>query len=221
MSQSTSLDCSTSSASSTCTPSSTCTSNTSICPSTQTSCSSTQTSCSSTETSCSSTQTCSTSSDSSSSDCSCSTDSSSTCTESEYSNVSSTNGCSYTENCTVLGKKKYIVTFEKKCDHPLEHEIVGKNVIYVNNHQTPVLKMTRGYTYYFYVKQHCDENTFVLTQNPAGYVNGIAPKPLAGSFDPVSHGCVKYHVNQCTPKYFYYQSSTTGFIGGLIVVQDE
>lgn len=249
---SSSLSCtpSTCTNSSTCTPSSTCT-NSSTCTTSSTcapSCTSTCTTSSSCTPSCSSTCTksstckpssctkssnCTSSSECSSEESTCETESSCTATcgsdtttcdttcESEYS----TSGCSYTEEETCLGKKKYVVTYGKKCGHHMEDDIVGKNVIYINDHQTPVLKLTRGYTYYFYVKQkECNgkyDNTFVLTHNPAGKVDGIVPVPLAGSFDPVSHGCVKFHVSQCTPKYFYYQSSTNGFIGGLVVVQDD
>ena len=145
----------------------------------------------------------------------------STCTDNcscDCSLDSETSG-RYEESEIELGKKKYTVTFDKKCGHAMEDDIVDK-VIYINGHQTPILKLTRGYTYYFNVKQKDNKHTFVLTRNPAGKI-GCDVKPLRGSFDPVARGCVKYHVTACTPKYFYYQSSNDAFMGGLVIVEDN
>lgn len=211
-----------SSNSSSCTFRSSCPSHSNFTPDTSTYIS-TDISCSTVDSSsdsCESSSSCSSSScSSSSSSCSSSVE----CSSSDCSFVSSTSGSIYSEEDIVLGKKKYNVTFGKKCGHVMEDQIKGK-VIYINEHQSPILKLTRGYTYYFNVKQkECDgkyENTFVLTQNPVGKYECVAPIPLCGSFDPVSHGCVKFHVNECTPKYFYYQSSTSALAGGLVLVQD-
>ncbi len=197
--------CSTKTCSSTCTP--TC--STSTCsPST----------CS---TSTCSTSTCSTSTCSTSSTSTCSTSSSS------CSSYSSTDGssCSSSSSEEILGKKKFNVEFKSKCGHEHESEIVGEKAIYVNGKLAPILKLRRGYVYYFNVKQKgCNdnyENSFVLTKNPIGKYHDITPEPLCDSFDPVTHGCVKYHVTCKTPKYFYYQSASAAFMGGLILVEDN
>ncbi len=178
---------------------------------------------SSSECSSSSSSECSSSSSSECSSSSSSECSSSSSSSSECSFVSSTEGSAYSSEDIVLGKKKYNVTFGKKCGHVMADQIEGK-VIYINEHQAPILKLIRGYTYYFNVKQkECDgkyENTFVLTQNPVGKYGCVAPVPLCGSFDPVSHGCVKFHVSECTPKYFYYQMANASFAGGLVVVSE-
>lgn len=141
---------------------------------------------------------------------------SSTCTNTYYTD--STNectalGCSYSESSKscppILGKKKYIVSFKK--------------TIYIDGKKTPILKVRRGYVYYFNVTQEkCHgyyENLFLLTKNSPCHC-GKAPIPLKNSFDPVGNGCVKYHVTKHTPKYFYYQSATNPFIGGLVLVID-
>ncbi|HSW76916.1 MAG TPA: hypothetical protein VLG50_07710 [Candidatus Saccharimonadales bacterium] len=87
----------------------------------------------------------------------------------------------------------------------------------------PILKLKRGYEYYFNVKQcACDgvyENTFLLTESPIGRYGCLSPCPLKHSFDPITHGCVKFKVTSKTPKYFYYQSSTNSFMGNLVIVE--
>jgi hypothetical protein len=138
--------------------------------------------------------------------------------------MESTDGSSCSSSSEeVLGKKKFNITFGSKCGHDHEHEIVGNHAIYVNGKLAPILKLRRGYVYYFNIKQKChdDEYAFVLTKNPVGKYHGITPEPLCGSFDPVTHGCVKYHVTCKTPKYFYYQSANAAFMGGLVLVEDE
>jgi len=88
---------------------------------------------------------------------------------------------------------------------------------------SPIIKLQRGYEYFFSVKQdgcHDHNNFFVLTENPVGKYNGKPPKPLKNSFDPVSKGCVRYYVSCDTPKYFYYQNSSGSFQGGLILISD-
>jgi hypothetical protein len=88
----------------------------------------------------------------------------------------------------------------------------------------PILKLQRGYEYYFNVKQNqCkddDKNLFVLTENPVGEINGCPPKKLKGSFDATGCGCVKFFVDCCTPKYFYYQNANGSFQGNLVIVSD-
>jgi hypothetical protein len=124
----------------------------------------------------------------------------------------------------ILGKKKFNVTFGKKCGHRHEHEIEGSHAININGSVGPILKLQRGYQYYFNVKQDkCDghENLFVLTENPVGKINGHPPKPLKNSFDAVSKGCVSFYVDNCTPKYFYYQNSNAAFQGGLVWITDS
>ena len=93
--------------------------------------------------------------------------------------------------------------------------------IYVNGKVAPILKLKRGYEYYFQVKQCGCENTFLLTNSPIGKYNCLFPTPVCGGFDPVTHGCVKFKVTHKTPKYFYYQSSTNSFMGNLVIVEDE
>jgi len=101
--------------------------------------------------------------------------------------------------------------------------ITGNRAIHVNGKVAPILKLRRGYVYYFNVKQKCHdgENSFVLTQNPIGKVGNIEPVPLCNSFDPVTNGCVKYHVTCKTPKYFYYQNANASFMGGLCLVEND
>lgn len=141
---------------------------------------------------------------SSSSDNSCSEsgNSYSCSSENEYSS-----GCTYEESCnTILGRKKYNVVFN------------GHNIC-INGKNKPILKLKRGYVYYFNVEQQkCHkyyENLFVLTKD----ICAIPPKPLHHSFDPIGCGCVKYHVTEHTPKYFYYQNVTNPCINGLILVE--
>ena len=196
--------CSTKSSSSTCstkTCTPTCSSNTCIQTCSSNTCTPT----------CSSSTHCSTT-------CSSTSSSSSSC-----SSYSSTDGssCSSSSNDVILGKKKFNVEFKSKCGHDHESEIVGDKAIYVNGKLAPILKLRRGYVYYFNVKQKGCENSFVLTKNPVGRYHDISPEPLCDSFDPVTHGCVKYHVTCKTPKYFYYQSASAAFMGGLVLVEDN
>jgi hypothetical protein len=201
--------CTTTCKSSTCQSSTSCATNT-TCQS-STTCDSTTTCQSSTA--CDSSTTCQ-----SSTTC----DSSSSC----ESSISSTEGstCSESEE-EILGKKKFDITFEHKCGHLYADHINGNKAIYVNGKVAPILKLRRGYVYYFNVKQKCCDgnydNSFVLTQNPIGKIGCVEPKPLCNSFDPVTHGCVKYHVTCKTPKYFYYQSANAAHMGGLILVESD
>jgi hypothetical protein len=99
-------------------------------------------------------------------------------------------------------------------------DIIGDKAIWINGKQSPVLKLKRGYVYYFNVQQECYkkcyENLFFLTKNPCG---GPGACKLPGSFDAIGSGCIRFHVTDCTPKYFYYQSTTGRFLGGLIIVE--
>lgn len=124
--------------------------------------------------------------------------SSSSCSSS-YS--SSSSGCSSSSSTPC---KKYKVTF---CDN-----------IHINGKKQPVLKLRRGYDYYFYVKPD-GYNMFVLTTSPVGLYDGMTPSPLPNSFYPIADGVVKFKVTENTPKYFYYQSTTEMLAGGLIVVK--
>lgn len=203
------------------------------CPtqtSSQTTCP-TQTSCSSqtTQTSCpTSSQTCTTSQTSCSSQSSSQTSSQSTC-PTQTSCTSSSDSITDTEGSVcessssseeILGNRKFNITFGSKCGHLYEKDICGDKAIYVNCKQGPILKLKRGFVYYFNVKQKCDDYSFVLTKNPVGKIGCVAAEPLCDSFDPITHGCAKYHVTSKTPKYFYYQSSNDAFMGGLILVED-
>lgn len=123
----------------------------------------------------------------------------------------------------ILGKKKFCVTFDHKKGHRFADEIKGDKTIHINGKNAPILKVKRGYVYYFSVEQkkhHGNyDNLFVLTKSPVGLYEGQCPKPLTNSFDPVGNGCVKYFVNSKTPKYFYYQSTTHAFLGNLVIVE--
>lgn len=228
-----STSCSTSSCSTTSCATTACTTNgcssstacTPICSSSSCSNNSTCTPvCSST---CSTTSSCSTSSctttSSESSDCS----SSSTCSSSssECCSVSSTDGSTCSSSEEILGRKKFDITFGCKEGHLYADHIVGNKAIHVNCKVAPILKLRRGYIYYFNVKQKaCNgnyDNAFVLTQNPIGKIGCVEPVPLCDSFDPVTHGCVKYHVTCKTPKYFYYQNANAAHQGGLILVESD
>lgn len=133
------------------------------------------------------------------------------------------NGASMECDEKVLGKKKFCVTFDHKKGHRFADEIEGDKTIHINGKNAPILKVKRGYMYYFVVdqKQHHGQydNLFVLTKSPVGLYEGHCPKPLNNSFDPVGSGCVKYFVNSKTPKYFYYQSTTHAFLGNLVIVE--
>ena len=180
-----------------------------------------------TDTKCSNSSTCPTSTCPTStcptSTCSTSTSSSSS---SSCDSISSTDGsdCESSSEEEILGKKKFEIKFGSKCGHDHEHEINGNKAIYVNGKLAPILKLTRGYVYYFNIIQKCSNddyaNSFVLTKNPVGKFGCLTPEPLCDSFDPVTHGCVKYHVTNKTPKYFYYQSASNAFMGGLVLVED-
>jgi hypothetical protein len=123
----------------------------------------------------------------------------------------------------ILGKKKFCVTFDHKKGHRFADEIKGDKTIHINGKNAPILKVKRGYVYYFSVEQkphHGNyDNLFILTKSPVGLYEGQCPKPLPNSFDPVGNGCVKYFVNAKTPKYFYYQSTTHAFLGNLVIVE--
>lgn len=215
-------DCNTS----TCPSTSNCSSTTSTCSSTPSSCStqscSTQSTCSPCSTSSCTSSSCSTSSCSSLTQTCC--ESSSSCSSSE----SSTSGSTFSEGCCVqpievLGKKKFKVTFGKKHCHKSDDLNCSDTAIFINGQQQPILKLQRGYEYYFSVKQDgCGDhkNFFVLTENPVGQIDGCPPKKLKNSFDPISKGCGKYYVNCCSPKYFYYQNFSGSFQGNLILVCD-
>lgn len=115
-------------------------------------------------------------------------------------------GCTYEESCeNILGRKKYNITFHN-------------HHIYINGKKNPILKLRRGFVYYFDIEQEkCnryDENLFVLTKD----ICSTYPTSLCNSFDPVGHGCVKYHVTDKTPKYFFYQNATHTCISGLILL---
>ena len=102
-----------------------------------------------------------------------------------------------------------------------EDNIEGKHAIHINGSVGPILKLQRGYQYFFNVKQNqCDDNLFILTENPIGKIDGYPPKPLKGSFDAISCGCVSFLVTDCTPKYFYYQNANAAWQGGLVLITD-
>lgn len=215
--------CNTSSnTSSTCNTSSTTTgcSSSSCTPACSSSSSTCTTPCQSSTSSC--TTTCTESSDcsSSSSSSSCSSSSSSECCS-----VSSTEGSTCSSSEEILGRKKFDITFGCKEGHLYAEHIVGNKAIHVNCKVAPIIKLRRGYVYYFNVKQKsCNgnyENSFVLTQNPIGKIGCVEPVPLCDSFDPVTNGCVKYHVTCKTPKYFYYQNANAAHQGGLILVESD
>jgi hypothetical protein len=120
-----------------------------------------------------------------------------------------------------LGKKKFIITFGSKCGHRYEDDISGQTAIYVNGKLAPILKLKRGYDYYFIVKQNkCGDdyqNFFVLTDSPIGKYGCLPPTPLCNSFLPVGNGCVRFRATDKTPKYFFYQNTSTCFSGGLVL----
>lgn len=121
--------------------------------------------------------------------------------------------------------KKFIVTFGPKENHPWACYNNGDTSIYINGLNGPVIHLYRGRNYFFCVEQpnaaddcanspHC----FILTDSPAG---GPDSKPIKGGFSPISKGCVTFKVDQCTPRYFFYQDYKNAFAGGLVVVHDD
>lgn len=202
------------------------TSSSTTCPSTSSStckrCPSSSSSSSSSSSTCSSSS-CSTLTNGYPISCSSSSSSSSFC-DSSCSDVSTCGSTCPTEECcseSALGKKKFIITFGPKCGHRYEEDIPGNTAIYVNGKLAPILKMKRGYDYYFIVKQDkCGddyENFFVLTESPIGKYGCLPPIPLKCSFAPISSGCARFRATSKTPKYFYYQSSSGSFMGNLII----
>ena len=106
----------------------------------------------------------------------------------------------------------------------------GADSIHINGKNGPALHLYRGCTYFFMVEQEAPADwpadqplphAFVLTNNPVGMLNGAAPQPIPGAFDPVTKGCVCFKVTKTTPRYFFYQCSTGQFEGGLVIVHDE
>jgi len=114
--------------------------------------------------------------------------------------------------------KRFIFTFGKKDGHAWAEYNQGTDSIYVNGKNGPVLHLYRGSTYFFCVDQKDTENTLVLTNSPVG---GNGYKLIHGGFDPIAKGCVCVKIDEETPKYFYYQSSSNQFQGGLIIVHDQ
>lgn len=217
-----------------CSSTKTCSSSSTCCPSSTSTCSTTSGCSTSTNTTCCP-STCETSSCSTTNPCSSSTSCSSltqTCCSSSSScssSESSTEGSEFSEgsccpqDVEVLGKKKFKVTFGKKHGHRHENLNCDDTAIYINGQLAPVLKLQRGYEYYFSVKQNeCSKhkNYFVLTENPVGKIGDKQPIPLKNSFDPISCGCAKIFVDCCTTKYFYYQNANGSFQGNLVLVTD-
>jgi len=122
--------------------------------------------------------------------------------------------------------KKFVVSFGPKEGHQWADYNKGKESIYINGKNGPVLHLYRGSTYYFCVEQANvnDESSsdpihfFYLTNSPIG---GVGSNPIPGGFSPVPKGCVCFKVDKSTPRYFYYQSSKQTFEGGLVIVHDK
>ncbi len=117
--------------------------------------------------------------------------------------------------------KKFIVGFGPKEGHVWDEYNKGETSIYINGKNGPVLHLYRGYTYFFCLEPRDSKqnplNSFVLTNSPIG---GESSNIIPNGFTPISEGCVCFKVDECTPRYFYYQDSKQEFSGGLIIVHD-
>lgn len=115
--------------------------------------------------------------------------------------------------------RKFVFDFGCKDGHPWAQYNSGSQSIHVNGQNGPVLKLKRGYTYYFCAKSHIDGgHGLILTNSPAG---GNQAERLPHSFKPCNKGCVVFHVDHKTPKYFFYQDVKNQFAGGIAMVSDE
>ena len=115
--------------------------------------------------------------------------------------------------------RKFIFDFACKDGHPWACYNKGSKSIHVNGHNGPVLKLRKGFTYYFCAKSaDHDGHGLILTDSPAG---GCDAKRLKDSFKPCNKGTVVYKVDDDTPKYFFYQDVKNEFAGGLAMVSDE
>jgi hypothetical protein len=119
---------------------------------------------------------------------------------------------------------KFTVTFGPKGDHRWADFSQTPDAIKINGSTGPVLHVNRGSEYYFCVEQEPDGNgnyahSFVLTEHPAGNVEGIPPRPLA--FLPITNGCVAAKIDSCVPRYIFYQCAKHALEGGLVIVHDD
>lgn len=117
----------------------------------------------------------------------------------------------------VIKGRKFVVTFGSKHGHQWSAYNPGQDCVIVNGKIGPVLHVYRGNSYFFEIIQNRTNHKFILTGSPIGK----NCKPIDGSFEPVSKGCVFFKVCKTTPKYFYYQLTDESFAGGLVIVHDN
>ena len=122
--------------------------------------------------------------------------------------------------------KKFNVTWGPKIGSEHADLNPGTRAIHVNGHVSPVLHLVRGSGYYFKVTQAPNADGsyadyFLFTTNPVGHMNSKEPTPLPDSFASIANGEVAFRVTDKTPRYFWYQSSTGCFQGGLVIVRDQ
>ena len=118
--------------------------------------------------------------------------------------------------------KKFVVTFETKSGSHWEDYNTGDHSIWVNGKNTPILHLYRGNTYFFCVEQHTGNTgtdySLILTDSPVG---GTGANIIPGGFPPLMNGCATLKVDHHTPRYFFYQTDTQQFMGGLVIVHDS
>ncbi len=112
--------------------------------------------------------------------------------------------------------KKFVITLGDKQNHPLNEYNKGNLAFYVNGKAGPVLKLNKGYKYYFIFKSENKNFDFILTNSPSG---GRNAKPAVKGFNKLNNGVMSIFVDDSTPKYFYYQDANSEFKGGLIIVK--
>jgi hypothetical protein len=123
-------------------------------------------------------------------------------------------------------KKKFVFTFGTKNGHVWQQLIKSNAAIYVNGKCGPVLRLYKGYSYFFSVDQDKNEHgkyshKIVLTEHPMGGIHKKPIQPVPSSFAPMATGTFCFEVTERTPKYFYYQCTEHTHEGGLIVVHDS
>lgn len=115
--------------------------------------------------------------------------------------------------------RTFNVTFGDKQGSQAEKYNTIDQSIWINGKNTPILHLYRGTTYYFCVTNNTNATTqfsFVLTDSPSG---GLGSDLIAGA-RPVSDGCIAFRVTSATPRYFFYQTDTHSYMGGLVIVHD-
>lgn len=118
--------------------------------------------------------------------------------------------------------KKFVVTFGPKEGSQWADYNTGNESIYVNSKNGPILHLYRGNTYFFCVEQGntggVRQYSLILSDSPAG---GPGSHLIHNSFAPLAHGCGTFKIDAKTPRYFYYQTNTQAFMGGLVIVHDR